>query len=82
MPSIAKSQRVTLDNYKPAPAPAQPAQIRPAPPPDDDPNGRSPYMLVSMPLMASTGDAFARQFYGGSNIPTIRTMPLKKGAGA
>jgi hypothetical protein len=39
-------------------------------------------MLSSMPLMASTGDAFAKQFYSNANTPSQRIMPAKKGAGA
>jgi hypothetical protein len=38
-------------------------------------------MLASMPLMASTADAFQRQFYGGAKVPSYRTMPAKKGSG-
>jgi hypothetical protein len=38
-------------------------------------------MLASMPLMATTADAFQRQFYGGSKVPTYRTLPVKKGSG-
>jgi hypothetical protein len=38
-------------------------------------------MLASMPLMATTADAFQRQFYGGANVPTYRILPAKKGSG-
>jgi hypothetical protein len=47
-----------------------------------NPNARSPFMLASMPLMASTADAFSRQFYGQGNVPSQRILPAKKGAGA
>jgi hypothetical protein len=32
-------------------------------------------MLAPMPLMASTGDAFVRQFYSPSNLPQQRILP-------
>ena len=39
-------------------------------------------MLGSMPLMAATGDAFARQFYGGGNLPQHRILPVNAKGGA
>jgi hypothetical protein len=39
-------------------------------------------MVASMPLMASTGDAFQRQFYSTQNIPAQRILPAGKGARA
>jgi hypothetical protein len=79
MPSIRQSAQVNLKDWQPAPQ--TPPQERPTPAPID-PQARSPYMLSSMPLMASTGDAFARQFYGHSNLPSQRILPAKRGAGA
>jgi hypothetical protein len=79
MPSIRQSGNPSLRDWKPAPPP--PSQSGQTPAPMDTP-GRSPFMLNSMPLMASTGDAFQRQFYGQSNIPSQRILPAKKGAGA
>jgi hypothetical protein len=38
-------------------------------------------MTASMPLMASTGDAFARQFYAENGLPSQRILPAKKGSG-
>jgi hypothetical protein len=32
-----------------------------------------------MPLMASTADAFARQFYSQGNLPQTRILPTRKG---
>jgi hypothetical protein len=61
----------------PSSAPKQPPN-----PPEPSTSLRHPNMLASMPLMASTGDAFQRQFYGGANVPTYRILPAKKGSGA
>jgi hypothetical protein len=81
MPSIRASARVDLKGW-------QPAQNVPAGdgmkaiPPEPDPTARSPYMRASMPLMASTGDAFARQFYTQNGLPQQRILPAKRGGGA
>jgi hypothetical protein len=82
MPSVKQSARVNMDAWRPVdntPKQAEKGSSTPAPP---DLNARSPYMLSSMPLMASTGDAFAKQFYSNANTPSQRIMPAKKGAGA
>jgi hypothetical protein len=79
MPSIKQSANPSLRDWKPAPQ--TPPQERQTPAPVD-PTARSPYMLSSMPLMASTGDAFARQFYSTTNLPSQRILPAKRGAGA
>lgn len=39
---------------------------------------RSPFMHASMPLMASTSDAFTRQFYSPVNTSQQRIMPIPK----
>jgi hypothetical protein len=39
---------------------------------------RSPLMHAAMPLMASTADAFVRQFYSTGNLPQNRILPAKK----
>ena len=81
MPTIRQSAKVNTQGWEPAPqATAAPSQTPATPPPA--PNGRSSIMLASMPLMASTGDAFTRQFYSPGNLPQIRTLPAKKGSGA
>jgi hypothetical protein len=81
MPSISASARPILRGWKPAENPvAEPGKYNP--PPEPDPTERSPYMRASMPLMASTGDAFARQFYAKNGLPQQRILPAKKGAGA
>jgi len=81
MPTIRASAKVNTQGWEPAPtavesAPQNPVSQVP------DPTARSPFMLASMPLMASTGDAFPRQFYGGGNVPQQRILPAKRGAGA
>jgi len=81
MPTIRQSAKVSTQGWEPAPqTPATPSQTPAMPAPET--NGRSSFMLASMPLMASTGDAFTRQFYSSGNLPQIRTLPAKKGSGA
>jgi hypothetical protein len=84
MPPMNKLRNPDLSNMRqvPAPTPAPTPTPTSSPTQDADPNGRAPNMLSSMPLMASTGDAFQRQFYGGTNVPTYRILPAKRGAGA
>ena len=82
MPSIRASAKPDLKGWEPSPAsPAGNVQTS-NPPNPPYPLSRSPFMHASMPLMASTGDAFARQFYSSSNLPQERTLPAKKGGGA
>ena len=57
---------------KPAPSPSPPPMLPEA-------LTRSPFMHASMPLMASTADAFARQFYSPAKLPQQRMMPTAKG---
>jgi hypothetical protein len=52
------------------------------PVPGEDREQRSALMLASMPLMAATGDAFQRQFYGGGNLPQHRILPVTAKGGA
>ena len=81
MPSIRQSARPQIDGWKQVNNAAQNAQKAAASPPPD-PLARSAFMSASMPLMASTGDAFARQFYSSSGLPQQRILPAKKGSGA
>jgi hypothetical protein len=67
-----------MQGYQPMP---QPSNATPQIPPPEKAPTRHPNMLASMPLMATTADAFQRQFYGGSKVPTYRTLPVKKGSG-
>ena len=81
MPRLNQLRSPDLSNMRQIPVPAPPPAT--APTTEADPtSGRAPNMLSSMPLMASTGDAFQRQFYGGTNVPTYRILPAKRGAGA
>lgn len=82
MPSIKASSRPNLRGWQPsqlAPAGDTPKHNAPTEP---DPTERSPYMRASMPLMASTGDAFARQFYSKTGLPSQRILPTGRGAKA
>lgn len=80
-PSIRASARPNLRGWQPAQDPSTVDTAKTIPP-EPDPTERSPYMRASMPLMASTGDAFARQFYAKNGLPQQRILPAKKGAGA
>ena len=75
MATIRQSRTVNMDDWRPTqPPPATPS----SPPPDDNQrDGRSPFMLSSMPFAVSGNDGLNRQFYGGSNAPTTRIFPLR-----
>jgi len=79
MPTLRQAANRDMSGYKKVekPAPVHPPSI-----PDPATSNRNPNMLASMPLMALTGDAFQRQFYGGTNVPSYRILPAKKGSGA
>ena len=79
MPRMNDLRNPDLTNMRQIPVPQTPD--RPAAPPQDTHTGRAPNMLSSMPLMASTSDAFSRQFYGGTNVPAVRILPAKRGSG-
>lgn len=78
MASLRQAARADMTGY--IPAPSQPVPI-PSRPPEPSTSVRNPNMLAAMPLMATTADAFQRQFYGGANVPTYRILPAKKGSG-
>jgi hypothetical protein len=81
MPTLKQSSAVNMAGWQPvvaSPSGSQPAKTAPATPTDPRIT-RDPRMLASMPLMASTGDAFYRQFYGGPNVPTFRILPVNGG---
>lgn len=82
MPSVKQSARVNLNDWTPVQNDTKKGGDTPAAPTPPDPQARSAYMLASMPLMASTGDAFARQFYGAGSTPQQRILPAKRGGGA
>lgn len=82
MPPVKASARPNLEGWKPLEnTPSGQAQNT-TPAPEQNPLARSPFMHAAMPLMASTADAFTRQFYGKGNLPSQRILPAKKGAGA
>jgi hypothetical protein len=81
MPSFKASSRPNTSDWRPVQNPPAAAQ-KPSAAPQQDPLARSPYMQASMPLMASTGDAFARQFYVPNGLPSQRILPAKRGGGA
>lgn len=80
MPTIKQSQNVSTDGWQPTPPKADLQQSQPAsePPANGGYPNMSPFMLSSMPLMASTNDALT-QFYGSWAIPTFRTVPVQHG---
>jgi hypothetical protein len=82
MPSAKQSARVNLDGWMPVENTPQDGDKFRVTATEPDPTERSPFMLTSMPLMASTGDAFQRQFYSRANTPSQRILPAKRGAGA
>jgi hypothetical protein len=76
MPSPKQAANYDMTGYKRVPEQAVNKPSMTAHPPT---SLRNPTMLASMPLMASTADAFQRQFYGGENVPTYRTLPAGSG---
>lgn len=81
MPSIRASARANIAGWKPLQNTiVSTPQTRPTAT-QSEAITRSPFMQASMPLMASTNDAFTRQFYSSQNIPQQRILPAKKGAG-
>lgn len=78
MATLRQAARVNTEGYQPL---RPQAMATPQIPRSDTTPTRHPNMLASMPLMASTADAFQRQFYGGSRVPTYRVLPVKKGSG-
>lgn len=81
MPSVRASARPNTAGWQPLQTSA-PGPQNATPPAQPDPTARNPFMRASMPLMASTGDAFARQFYAQNGLPSQRILPAKRGAGA
>jgi hypothetical protein len=80
MPTLKQASNANMKGWQPVPAPPPQAVQKPTlPNPLNNPQ-RLPTMLSSMPLMASTADAFIRQFYGGTNVPKYRILPAGGGA--
>lgn len=83
MASLRRAANTDMRGWEPAPQQPQNATVSPpGSAPDQATSTRAPNMLASMPLMASTGDAFQRQFYGGTNVPSYRILPAQRGGGA
>lgn len=82
MPSVRASSRPNLGGWQLQPTPTGTAIKGTPPQPPEPTSERSPYMRSSMPLMAATGDAFTRQFYSRTGLPSQRILPVGKGARA
>jgi hypothetical protein len=85
MATMKQSRNANMKGYqRAAPVVPQPGVQSPVMHPAQGPNTgvipRSPYMLNSMPSIASTADGFQRQFYGGAAVPTYRILPPQNGA--
>jgi hypothetical protein len=74
MATIKQSRNPDLTNYRKAQPTPVSAPTRAQLPQDTAP-ARSPFMMASMPLWASTSDAFTRQFYG-TNVASYRILPV------
>lgn len=81
MPSVKSSARPNLRGWQLTQNIPAGGEKRAAPA-EPDPTARSPFMRASMPLMASTGDAFQRQFYTQNGLPQQRILPAKSKGGA
>jgi len=79
MPSVRASARVNLRGWEQVKREPAEGATKPTPPPTQHPLTRSALMAAPMPLIASTSDAFIRQFYGAGNTPQTRIFPTGKG---
>jgi hypothetical protein len=82
MPSIRASARVSLNGWEPVRSTPPGEAAQGSPPAPAEAPARSPFMTAPMPLMASTADAFTRQFYGPGKVPQQRIFPARKGGPA
>jgi hypothetical protein len=78
MAGLKQAARADMRGWEQAPRPQPDSAAKPPVPGLDNTPGRQPNMLSAMPLNAATGDAFQRQFYGGTSIPTYRILPAGK----
>lgn len=84
MPSVKASQNVSMNGWTQQPAKTDAPELQETssqasePPAAGGYPNMSPFMLASMPLMASTNDALT-QFYGNWSIPQFRTVPMQHG---
>jgi hypothetical protein len=75
MPSLKQSANFNTRGWRQVPNPAPSTRPQATIPPPEDTTGRDPMMLAAMPDSASGNDHLNRQFYGGWNCPTWRTLP-------
>lgn len=83
MPSVKQSQNVSTTGWQQAPPKTADSALQSPDPKGEPPTAggsqnMNPFMLSSMPLMASTNDALT-QFYGNWSIPQFRTVPVQHG---
>jgi hypothetical protein len=76
MANLKQASKADMSGWEPAQTSIGGESQRPSVPDESNTPGRSPNMLAAMPPQATTGDGLQRQFYGGSNIPTYRTLPI------
>lgn len=76
MPAVRSSTPTSLQGWVPVASQTPPTQ--PVSSVESNPYPRSTMMRAAMPIMASTNDAFVRQYYGQQNIPQQRILPAKK----
>ena len=79
MANLKQASKADMSGWEPVPASPFGESQRPSVPDESNTPGRSPNMLAAMPPEATTGDGLQRQFYGGANIPTFRTLPVGRG---
>jgi len=83
MPSVKASQISSMNGWTLQPPKTEAPDIQQTtqasePPASGGYPNMSPFMLSSMPLMASTNDALS-QFYSNWSIPQFRTVPVQHG---
>lgn len=79
MPTIKASQNVDTKKLGPSIAPAATAKVPVLTSlPNQATAQQSPFMVSSMPSIASTADLFVRQFYNGSALPFSRILPVSR----
>lgn len=79
MPTLRQASRTDMTGWERVPEQDAKSFQPPSVPDESNTPGRSPNMLAAMPPEATTGDGLQRQFYGGANIPTRRTLPVRTG---
>jgi hypothetical protein len=82
MTTMRQASTVNMAGWQPTTTPVAVRPTTAASAPDDPRTTRNPRMLAAMPLMATSSDSLTRQFYGGSNLPTYRILPAKRGGGS